>query len=143
MSHRSRKKLKEVLRLLKRIAGATDPIGLIAFKQTGEDNNMLGYKVTLPTLDPNDPQSKDVVKGLLRLVLNDTPQPDIETAPGQLVIDEFPIEQGTSVAGDFVFVDDAGNLSKNPVAIVPFTASDTIPPPNPIGGVGFENISET
>lgn len=128
--------------LVKILSGPPSPTGPVIFVPISEASGMINYKVTLPAL-PATPEAADVVKGELRLSYNGAAQPAIETAVGQTEIASLGIEENTLVEGSFVFIDNAGNPSQNPVAVTAFTASDTIPPPDPEGGVGFQAISES
>ena len=103
---------------------------------------MLTYSVDLPSL-PDVPAAADVVKGVLQLIFNGVAQPPIDTTVGQTTIDSVEIEQDTQVEGNFVFMDDAGNVSHSPTVLTPFTATDTIPPPDAVGGLGMHAVSES
>lgn len=131
--------------LLMHLVGPPKPSGLVQFTLTAEVDNMLHYSVSLPSL-PAVPESADVVKGVLSLVLTaqdeSVEERSIDTAPGQLSIDDVQIDQDVKVNGTFKFVDDAGNES-SVVSIEEFTTKDTIAPPAPEGGVGFTLVSES
>lgn len=96
--------------------------GSVSHVQTGRVGNMLHYKLTLPALDPVG--SADVVTR--RLTVNGATQ---EFNRDQTEVDGFSGEQGSTVEGTLVDIDDAGNESA-PSAFS-FVLTDTIPPSQP------------
>jgi hypothetical protein len=100
----------------------------------------LVYSASLPSL-PDVPEAADVVRGELKLKYDGVDQPAVETARDATAV-EIRVAQGVLVEASFGFVDDAGNPSANPVVAQPFTAIDTIAPPDAVGGLGFTLVSE-
>jgi hypothetical protein len=133
--------LKRIERLLKRIAGAENPVGQLTATLISEENEMLIYNFALPQLpDPSNPG--DTAKGLVRLSFGGVEQASVETTVGQVSLDGVRIPQGAVVTGSFVFVDDAANESAVPVVLTEFTASDTIPPPDATGTFSATLVGE-
>jgi hypothetical protein len=128
-------------RALKHLVGPPSPRGPLTFQLSGETDMALVYDVDLPSL-PEVPEAADVVRGELRLKFDGVDQAVVETNVGQLVAVGVRVPQGAQVEASFVFVDDAGNSSANPVVAEPFTAVDTIPAPDATGGLGFRLTGE-
>lgn len=137
-----RKLLKLLGRLVRAVEGierhlrkTVNPTGPVHFRQVPGDNRMSQIFVTLPQL-PDHPESGDVVKGELTPTVNGEVGSVIETAVGQeeAFLGDFAEDVALSVS--FVFVDNAGNKSVNPL-VAEYTVSDTTPPPDAVEGLGF------
>lgn len=130
----------QVKRIADSLTRPPNPIGPFRARLISEGNHMLIYEFDLPQLPAGN--HPDVTHGRVALTFNGEVQPEVKTEIGQAVLSPVKIEQGTNVAGDFAFVDDAGNPSANPTELTPFTASDTIPPPDAVGGFGARMVGE-
>jgi hypothetical protein len=127
---------------LYRLMGPPAPQGPITFRVTGEADMAIVYEADLPQLPADHPQNADVVRGEIRLQFDGAAQAPIETAIGATTHAGIRVPEGTLVSGEFVFIDNASNPSVNPVALAPFTASDTVPPPDAEGGFGLRAVGE-
>lgn len=122
---------------------AVNPVGSLTPQLTGElDMSNLIYDFDLPTLPTDDPAAADVVRGELRLSFDGVAQAAIETAKDATVAAGVRVAQGVAVTGLFTFIDDAGNESEHSVELTGFTAADTIPPPDAVGGLGARLVGE-
>lgn len=132
--------LKYIARGVRRLNGPPSPVGQLTFRQTSKENSMLVYELDLPKT-PSVPEAADVVGGRIRLSFDGADAQVVETAKDQTLA-TVKVKQGATVDASFVFVDDAGNESKNPLVLPQFTATDTIPPPDAVEGFGARLVSE-
>jgi hypothetical protein len=104
--------------------------GMVFVKVVSEGvNGMLKFKLVLPAAGASDVVARKLVIGI------GTADPVTEeVAGGVLESSEYSGEDGATVAGTLIDVDDAGNES-TPSAFS-FVLVDTIPPPQP-GEVGL------
>ncbi len=133
--------LQSLTAVLRRFLGPPSPTGKLIFVLQGEQEMGLVYDVTLPAL-PEVPEAADVIGGRLSLKFDGVDQPVIETAVGQKFVNGVIVAQGAIVDVSFSFVDDAGNVSVNPLVLPTFTATDTIPPPDAVDGLAVTLIGE-
>lgn len=93
--------------------------------------------VSLPQVPADNPESDDVVSGELTLTIGDAEPQVVATELGQTeyVVGDLPAED-TVLSASFVFIDDAGNRSVNPLT-AEYTVADTTPPPDAEAGLGF------
>lgn len=116
---------------------AVNPLGRIEFRQAqGEISSMSQIFVTLPQLPADNPESADVVKGELTLVVNGGEPSVIATELGQAEVSLGDHREDTALSVSFCFVDDAGLRSVNPL-VASYVVSDTTPPPDAVSGLGF------
>lgn len=134
---------KTVAKLTKSL-GCSSPVGTLKAIRIGEDEmGKMKYKVNLPQLaDPAAENNKDLKHGLFTPSFDGVKQDAIQTTIGQLDIPEYKAPKGVQLGASFVFVDDDGNLSKNPAIMTPFLVQDDIPPSDPVGGLGMETLGE-
>jgi hypothetical protein len=123
--------------ILERLRNLPDP-GPLSFLVTQEDGTMLTFKINLPKL-PDDPG--DIASGKLTVTIGDSEAATIETTKEQTEVVGLTGEQGNRVLASFVYIDDAGNPSKNP-STIDVVLSDTIPPAD-AGVMSLEVTSES
>lgn len=136
-------RIEQQIREVRFIVSRPNPIKL---KLRAEDE-MIRFGVVLP-LPPAEPSDWDeIASGELSVVIGDgdtivvsTDKAVQETEDRVLEDPQFIGEQGVLVHASFVYIDDAGNKSANPVAA---TAEllDTIPPVDPTE-LGFKVTGE-
>ena len=93
--------------------------------------------VSLPQVPADDPEGPDVVSGELTIKVGDADEQVVATDLGQAeyAIGNVPPED-TTVTASFVFIDNAGLRSVNPLT-ASYTVADTTPPPDAVDGLGF------
>ena len=101
----------------------------VRFVVIREFEQMLVGKFLLPV-----PGAKDVVKRVLAFSVNGESSNSFDLAGDSLESEELKVEDGVTIAGSLVDVDDAGNQSLP--REFEFVVVDTIAPPQP-GEVGF------
>lgn len=100
------------------------------------------FSFALPTELPDSPQSADVVGGRVRFTVNGT-EHSFATEKGQASLGNIDIKQDALVGPqEFVFVDDAGNVSANPLVLPEFTVVDNIAPSDPVEGFAVASVGE-
>jgi hypothetical protein len=121
---------------------AADPQGTIAFRLTGEaPMSRLVYEFALPPVPTGDAAAADIRQQELTLTVDNVAQAPLIVGLEQTTI-RAAVPQGSRVSASFRYIDDAGNGSANPLVLPEFEAVDTIPPPDPVGGLGTTLIGE-
>jgi hypothetical protein len=131
--------LLELTKAVKQLAGPTPGVGSLYLQIIGE-GEMLQGRVKLPSIPEGTPEG-EVVSGKLTLTVNGTTQ-EFDTTPGQEFQEGLQFNQGDLVSGSFVFIDNAGNVSKTPKTFDEMEVKDTIAV-EPEGDFGLEITGET
>lgn len=87
-----------------------------------------------------EPPGADVVSRNLSVFVNGSLQQVVSCGPMDSAFPPVSVPQGANIRFEVTNVDDGGNSS--PPATLDFTATDTIPPPQPTG-VSFNLVSES
>ena len=132
--------LESLSNLLKNVFSRPPNPGAMKRALVREENDMLVYEITLPEWPQKDgANDPEVVKAVANVnIAGIGTNQDIE--PGTATI-EVSAQEGNSVMVTLSYVDNNGNTSAVP-STLNFSASDTIPPPNP-GEMTFTLKSET
>jgi hypothetical protein len=108
--------------------------GLVGLKVTQEVNNMLRFVLVLPPIGASDVIDRELMVQISGQL------PAVEHVPPSVVESgEYEGNDGDSISGHLVDIDDAGNRSEpSPFS---FTLADTIAPPAP-GEIGIRLTGE-